>query len=240
MAQRRKDRVLSDVGRRIAEVRARRGWTQEGLAERLRVSAKYVQAVERGLENLTLETLSGFASELDVSLAALVRRPLTGRRAGRPSKESRALPFEEIEPAPHDLYRRCVPLVTLEARAGSLDEARSVETAAWVVPHTRTRLAPGMFVARVTGDSMEPDIAAGSWALFRSVTQFPAAGSIVLAQHRTSDDPDDAGAFIVRKLELVRGRARLVSRRSPVIVSADDPEWSVVAVMTELLLPNAQ
>lgn len=238
MVQRRAERVLSDVGRRIAEIRSARGWTQEDLAEHLRVSAKYVQSVERGQENLTLATLAGIADELEVSVSALTRRPVTQRRVGRPPRSGATLPFEEIEPAPHELYRRCVPLVTLEARAGVPDEARLVETSAWVVPRTRKRLAPGMFVARVLGDSMEPQIAAGSWALFRTVTQTPKPGSVVLAQHRTSDDPEGAGAFVVKRLEITRRQVRLVSRNRTarsIDVSADDPDWTLIAVLVDVL-----
>lgn len=238
MAKRPVQHVLSDVGRRIAELRARRGWTQDVLAERLEVSAKYVQSIERGQENLTLETLAGIAAELGVSLSTLTRRPVTERRVGRPAKDARALPFEEVEPSPDDLYRRCIPLVALEARAGARDEARSVETAAWVVPTTQKRLAPGMFVARIVGRSMEPEIPSGAWGLFRAVAQLPTAGSVVLAQHRESDDPADAGAFVVKRLELSRRQLRLVSSAAgvePVVVAAGDESWRIVAVLVEIL-----
>ncbi len=106
------------------------------------------------------------------------------------------------------------------------------------MPNTKTRLAAGMFVARVAGDSMEPEVPAGSWGLFRAVTQTPSSGSVVLAQHRTSDEPDDAGSFLLKKLEVVRGHARLVSRRpgiAAVTLANDDAAWAVVAVLVEVL-----
>jgi len=242
VAKRPVQHVLSDVGRRIAELRARRGWTQDVLAERLEVSAKYVQSVERGQENLTLETLAGIAAELGVSLSMLTRRPVTERRVGRPAKDARTLPFEEVEPAPQDLYRRCVPLVTLEARAGVRDEARSVETTAWVIPATRRRLGPGMFVAPVVGRSMEPRIPSGAWALFRAVTQPPPAGAVVLAQHRDADDPGDAGAYLLKRLDVTKRHSRLVSDApgfEPVVLKPDDDSWRIVAVLVEVLGTSA-
>lgn len=179
------DQVLSDVGRRIAELRAGRGWTQEALAERLGVSAKYLQGVERGTDNLTLRTLVRVAQELGTKPIALLRPPIReAARTGRPRRES--MPFEEVEPGPGDFYRSCVPLVTLEVRGGGPAEARLVEIAAWVTPHTRRKLGLGMFVARVSGDSMEPTVPRGCFGLFRSVQRMPSVGTVVLAA-RTDD-----------------------------------------------------
>jgi transcriptional regulator with XRE-family HTH domain len=60
------------VGRRISQIRRERGWTQEDLAERLGVSVRYLQAVEAGQENLTLDSLTQLAARLDLSLGELV------------------------------------------------------------------------------------------------------------------------------------------------------------------------
>lgn len=81
-------RLLRNVGRRIAEARVARRLTQERLAERLGVSARYVQSVEGGDENLTLETLDRFATVLRIDVAALLEPPTTpptrrGRTAAR-------------------------------------------------------------------------------------------------------------------------------------------------------------
>lgn len=80
----RAQRLLRSVGRRIAEARGSRGLTQEQLAERLDVTARYVQSVEAGDENLTLETLDKFATKLHTEVAALLEPPTTPRtRSGR-------------------------------------------------------------------------------------------------------------------------------------------------------------
>lgn len=59
------------VGARIAELRVARGWTQELLAERIEVSTRYLQAVEGGQENLTLESLAKIGNVLRVRVGDL-------------------------------------------------------------------------------------------------------------------------------------------------------------------------
>ena len=82
--------VLRDVGRRVAELRLARGLTQEALAERLDVAARWVQAVEGGRENVTLGTLTTFANALRVSMVAFFEPPTTSKaRPGRPKRSKR-------------------------------------------------------------------------------------------------------------------------------------------------------
>jgi UDP-N-acetylglucosamine 1-carboxyvinyltransferase len=83
------DRCTRDVGRRIAELRRHRGWTQEQLAERLGIQANNLQRIELGMQNLTLRTLVRLANGLGVGLMALFEAP-TSRvvRPGRPRSSS--------------------------------------------------------------------------------------------------------------------------------------------------------
>jgi transcriptional regulator with XRE-family HTH domain len=67
--------VARQVGRRIAELRVARHLTQEQLAEAADVSARYVQSVEAGDENLTITSLVRFASLLGVAVADLFKVP---------------------------------------------------------------------------------------------------------------------------------------------------------------------
>jgi putative transcriptional regulator len=87
------------LGQRVAQVRRERGWTQEALAERLDVSVRYLQAIEAGEENMTLDSLTQLALRLDLSLAELVKDVFVGRRSlatrtsdddGSPATSSRA------------------------------------------------------------------------------------------------------------------------------------------------------
>jgi len=81
------EQVTEQVGRRIAELRRERGETQAQLAERLEVSIKYLQRVERGV-NLTIDSLVDLANNLDVQVRDLFDTPRgrpAPRRPGRPA-----------------------------------------------------------------------------------------------------------------------------------------------------------
>ena len=60
-------------------------------------------------------------------------------------------------------------------------------------------LKPGMFVARVTGKSMEPLIPDGSWCLFRPCPAGSREGRIVLVQFNTLGAGENGGRFTVKK-----------------------------------------
>jgi transcriptional regulator with XRE-family HTH domain len=62
------EEVAQHVGRRIALLRRRKGLSQEELAEKAKFSARYLQSVESGNENLTLESLVRFANLLKVQV----------------------------------------------------------------------------------------------------------------------------------------------------------------------------
>ncbi|MEN9797278.1 MAG: hypothetical protein RL653_974 [Pseudomonadota bacterium] len=85
------DRTARHLGRRVAELRRRAGMTQEELAEQVDTSTRYVQQVEAGRQNLTLELMVRFANGLEVDPAALLQ-PLEGppaqRLPGRPPRSS--------------------------------------------------------------------------------------------------------------------------------------------------------
>ena len=83
------DQLVRDVGRRVAEERVRRGWTQEQFAETLGYSLKFTQRIEGGRENLTIKSAAMLADALGVPLVALFRKPRTKKPGpGRPKKRT--------------------------------------------------------------------------------------------------------------------------------------------------------
>jgi transcriptional regulator with XRE-family HTH domain len=76
------------VGRRVAELRKAKLLTQEQLAERLKVSTRYLQNIEGGRENLTLETMVTLGRKLGVDAADLLSEPMSRKPAskGRPPR----------------------------------------------------------------------------------------------------------------------------------------------------------
>lgn len=60
------------LGKRVREVRHARGLTQEGLAEQLGVTPRYLAGIERGERNLTLDSVDGLAKQLEVTGLSLL------------------------------------------------------------------------------------------------------------------------------------------------------------------------
>lgn len=57
-------KVLRDIGRKIAEIRAAKGWTQERFAEALGIAVQNVARMEQGRQNLTVRTIVRLARTL--------------------------------------------------------------------------------------------------------------------------------------------------------------------------------
>ncbi len=60
------------LGGRIRDLRERRGWSQETLAERCGKHYTYIGRIERGVQNVTIEVLSSLAEALGATIADLV------------------------------------------------------------------------------------------------------------------------------------------------------------------------
>lgn len=116
----------------------------------------------------------------------------------------RLLNTREVSP-----YINAVPVYDLAIAAGQfsemqmVDEVRQgnsidVEKYQWVALPDSFRIRPGQFVARVVGESMNKRIPNGAWCLFNLNPVGSRQGKIVLAQHRSIDDPDTGGHYTVK------------------------------------------
>lgn len=63
--------LLKILGKRIKQLRKEQGLTQEELAEKAGVNASYIGTVERGVRNISLETLEKIIQGLDVPFAVM-------------------------------------------------------------------------------------------------------------------------------------------------------------------------
>jgi superfamily II DNA or RNA helicase/diadenosine tetraphosphate (Ap4A) HIT family hydrolase/HKD family nuclease/SOS-response transcriptional repressor LexA len=113
--------------------------------------------------------------------------------------EPKTPPLELIASPPHaSRYTTHVPVYDLTAAAGFWGPESVPEEIGWTeVPGVS--LKPGMFVARVTGTSMEPLIPDGSWCLFRPCPAGSREGRIVLVQLGTDGAGETGGRFTVKK-----------------------------------------
>jgi transcriptional regulator with XRE-family HTH domain len=83
------DELKLIVGRRVAELRRQRRWTQEALAEKAQVSGRYIQLIEAGDENLTIESLAMLANALRIPVRELFERPRSWKTEPLPRSRSR-------------------------------------------------------------------------------------------------------------------------------------------------------
>ena len=155
-----------------------------------------------------------------------------------------------VEAQPKDHYVTCLPLVPLKAAAGAFSDPQYVEDDAfkWVSVDSRRKLRPGMFVAQVTGKSMEPAIPDGSYCIFRAPVTGTRQGKTVLVQLRDTLDPETGQRYTVKRYqsEKVAGddswRHEKITLHpvnsdfDPVILtSANQGELHVIAELVEVL-----
>lgn len=62
------------LGAQVRDLRRARHLSQEGLAEELGVSTRYLAGIERGERNLTLDSVDALAEQLGVEAHALIVR----------------------------------------------------------------------------------------------------------------------------------------------------------------------
>jgi type I restriction enzyme R subunit len=146
-----------------------------------------------------------FRDVVSAWMASEAYRRLREARTDSGAGTSRRLPpgLRIVDGRPDERYKTCVPLMPLKAAAGAFGDPQHVEEDGfeWVELNSRHRLGRGMFVAQVTGKSMEPAIPDGSWCLFRAPVEGSRQGKTVLVQLRDIADPDTGQRYTVKRYE---------------------------------------
>ena len=62
--QKKTDKLFAEIGNQIKKMRLEKGMTQMDLAKKLNISQQIISRVEKGRENLSLDTLRKFATQL--------------------------------------------------------------------------------------------------------------------------------------------------------------------------------
>ena len=165
---------------------------------------------------------------------------------------AKVVPFRPhaVEPAPRDRYVTCLPLVPLKAAAGEFSEAQYIQDDdfEWVAVDSQHRLRKGMFVAQVTGKSMEPAVQDGAWCVFRGPVEGTRQGKIVLVQLRDATDPETGQRYTVKRYASEKVKEEDSWRHvkitlkpanpdfEPIVLSgADEDELQVIAELVEVL-----
>ena len=114
------------------------------------------------------------------------------------------LPFRQVTPKIGEHFKTCVPLTTLRAAAGTFSEEQMgfdelvAWAQEWITWDDHPKFEEGMFVARVQGKSMEPEIADGAYCLFRPPRPGSRQGRRVLVWHSGISDPLTGGHYTLK------------------------------------------
>jgi len=65
--------IQEQLGARIRELRRKKGWSQEALADRCGLHRSHMGEIERGKANVTLATLAMIATTLQTTAAELLK-----------------------------------------------------------------------------------------------------------------------------------------------------------------------
>lgn len=146
-----------------------------------------------------------------------------------PHATAKVYPFPVIQPSADTFepYGNCVPISSLKAAAGLWSEEQT--NLASLAEHAEEwavldefKLSPGMFVAQVVGQSMEPLVPSGSYCLFRPVPGGTKEGRKLLVWHEGLTDGETGGQYTLKVYH------------SEKVVGADDSEKQKQIVLKPL------
>lgn len=154
------------------------------------------------------------------------------------ARPSNVIPLRVVAPDPATRWREALPVVELQFAAGAFGSSGEfdLDAATWVEPPDWVKPKEGLFIAQVTGASMNRRIPDGAWCLFRANPQGTRQGKVVVAQHRSISDPELGGSYTVK----VYSSEKVVDedtgwRHSIVTLSpdSDDPRFGPIEIRPE-------
>lgn len=110
------------------------------------------------------------------------------------------IPFKRLKRGAVKQYVNALPLIDLKIAAGAFGDIYAIDDSdvTWVGVPDGVKPRSGLFIAQVIGESMNRRIPNGSWCLFQANPKGTRQGKVVVAQHRSVDDPDTGGAYTVK------------------------------------------
>jgi len=192
--------LLYDAEADAVHVKLRQDWEKVADPD----DAEVLEHLENELRARSRELGGGrLLASLEDTLSHMVR--VSDRESIAVSDFSRALErlylryVEGGEPSQvHVLrFQTHLPLYSLRAAAGGFGADMEVESEDWIRAPEDLSPAPGMFVARVVGRSMEPLIPDGSLCVFRHGVAGTRQGRLLLIQNRAASE--SGGEFTVKR-----------------------------------------
>jgi SOS-response transcriptional repressor LexA len=217
---------LMDPATDRAWIRLRHGW--QGIADP--GDAEVLEALEPDMRERASEMgAAAYLEWLEDRLSHVLR--LSERQTVAVDAFTRALDRlygEHVEPLEIQPYVTHVPLFSLRAAAGKLGEEMESAEEDWVRLPEGVHSAPDLFVAHVTGRSMEPRIPDGSLNLFRFRPSGSRQGKILLIQR--FGIVDETAQYTVK---------RYTSQKTFLSPDqSDEPQWRHERIRLEPLNPE--
>ena len=124
-------------------------------------------------------------------------------------------------------FREYLPLYSLRAACGPFAEGRPVAPEGWVKVEGKGVLDDTQFVVKTEGASMEGLIEEGSYVILRRIGG-PLEGKDLLVQRFEVGDPENGGAYTIKKFTKKGSKVVLKARNPKVadIVLENDSEYS--------------
>jgi DUF2075 family protein len=107
--------------------------------------------------------------------------------------------FKELVGSEVRPYVNSVPLFDLKFAAGGFSLPQEAGGATWVELPDYLQPRPGLFVAKVSGESMNRIIPNGSWCLFRLNPSGSRQGKVVVVESNEYGDPEFGGRFTIKR-----------------------------------------
>jgi SOS-response transcriptional repressor LexA len=195
--------LLHDPGSGELAMRLRRDWdalTSDG--NDLEVLESLARDLEAKAAEMGAEALLAY---LDSTLSNVIRvtepeRVLVGNLRGALNRL-----YERHVAASVREYVTHLPLYSVRAAAGSYGERQRAEEEGWIEVPEGLPVRKGLFVARVVGRSMEPEIPSGSLCIFREPGAGSRNGKLVLVEDQS--EPEHGERYTVKRYRSVKKAA---------------------------------
>ena len=220
------DEVLRTIARELTETVRRNAtidWTQKASVQAaMKVAVKRIlkkHGYPPDMQARAVETVLEQAEQLGFEFSD----------GGAPVAE--VLPFRRLGPGEARPFENCVPLYTLDAAAGSFSGTQTPEIEAWVSVDGVTPRG-GLFVAQVTGESMNRRIPNGAYCVFRAPVEGSRNGRVLLVQHHDLTDPEHGGTYTVKIYERAGDLLESAERNATILLKpdSDDPRFQPIAL----------
>lgn len=197
--------IVTDAGKRASSDQSVKGLKSMLRTDPLRARELGDMIVKNTYRTLLTRGMKGcYVYCTDKPLANYLRSRL---KASVPSSEllddtvSNVVPLRHLSREERQSGVPAIPVIELRFAASAFSDSQATEECAndWVVLPDGRNYEPGLFVAKVVGESMNRQICNGSWCLFRANPVGTREGKIVVVQHREVSDAETGGRYTIKR-----------------------------------------